>query len=182
MMWTRFCPCNGLALLEFHYIMTYHQALGPLWSCYFRVHDTRTVYSCAIQITTLTFYPCHLEDISHWRGEFSHAQHMILNTSTPFGRLPYINGMYSACVPTLIYALFGQSRQLAVGPVAMVSLLVEAGLNGQLGPECTVDDKPQYEVPQGMWDTHIGPHGPGWRIAKSLQESPSFWRNSFVGC
>ena len=61
-------------------------------------------------------------------------------------RLPYINGMYSACVPTLIYALFGQSRQLAVGPVAMVSLLVEAGLNGQLGPECTVEDKPQYEA------------------------------------
>lgn len=42
--------------------------------------------------------------------------------------LPYINGMYSACIPTLIYAFFGQSRQLAVGPVAMVSLLVEAGL------------------------------------------------------
>eukprot|EP00403_Amphidinium_massartii_P035925 CAMPEP_0178434114 /NCGR_PEP_ID=MMETSP0689_2-20121128/33257_1 /TAXON_ID=160604 /ORGANISM="Amphidinium massartii, Strain CS-259" /LENGTH=1417 /DNA_ID=CAMNT_0020056169 /DNA_START=102 /DNA_END=4355 /DNA_ORIENTATION=- len=42
--------------------------------------------------------------------------------------LPYIYGMYSACVPTFAYALFGQSRQLAVGPVAMVSLLVEAGL------------------------------------------------------
>uniref|UniRef100_A0A7S2QJF3 STAS domain-containing protein n=1 Tax=Zooxanthella nutricula TaxID=1333877 RepID=A0A7S2QJF3_9DINO len=46
--------------------------------------------------------------------------------------LPYIYGMYSACVPTFIYAFFGQSRQLAVGPVAMVSLLVEAGLNGRL--------------------------------------------------
>ena len=54
--------------------------------------------------------------------------------------------MYSACIPTLIYAFFGQSRQLAVGPVAMVSLLVEAGLNGQLGPECTVEGKPQYEA------------------------------------
>lgn len=46
--------------------------------------------------------------------------------------LPYIYGMYSACVPTFIYALFGQSRQLAVGPVAMVSLIVEAGLRGKL--------------------------------------------------
>jgi len=46
--------------------------------------------------------------------------------------LQYIYGMYSACVPTLIYAFFGQSRQLAVGPVAMVSLLVEAGLRGNL--------------------------------------------------
>lgn len=49
--------------------------------------------------------------------------------------LQYIYGMYSACVPTLIYALFGQSRQLAVGPVAMVSLLVEAGLRGQVAKE-----------------------------------------------
>merc|ERR1719161_1367434 len=46
--------------------------------------------------------------------------------------LPYIYGMYSACVPTIVYGLFGQSRELAVGPVAMVSLLVEAGLRGKL--------------------------------------------------
>jgi len=46
--------------------------------------------------------------------------------------LQYIYGMYSACVPTFVYGFFGQSRQLAVGPVAMVSLLVEAGLRGQL--------------------------------------------------
>lgn len=49
--------------------------------------------------------------------------------------LQYIYGMYSACVPTFVYAFFGQSRQLAVGPVAMVSLLVEAGLRGQLSKE-----------------------------------------------
>mmetsp|Transcript_87940 Transcript_87940/g.273610 ORF Transcript_87940/g.273610 Transcript_87940/m.273610 type:complete len:858 (-) Transcript_87940:132-2705(-) len=49
--------------------------------------------------------------------------------------LPYIYGLYSACVPTFVYAFFGQSRQLAVGPVAMVSLLVEAGLRGQLTAE-----------------------------------------------
>lgn len=46
--------------------------------------------------------------------------------------LDYIYGMYSACVPTLIYGLFGQSRQLSVGPVAMVSLLVEAGLRDKI--------------------------------------------------
>eukprot|EP00913_Durusdinium_trenchii_P031810 g29791.t1 len=74
---------------------------------------------------------------------------MVIPQSMSYGAiagLPYINGMYSACIPTLIYAFFGQSRQLAVGPVAMVSLLVEAGLNGQLGPECTVEGKPQYET------------------------------------
>jgi sulfate transporter 4 len=51
--------------------------------------------------------------------------------------LPYVFGMYSACVPPIVYAIFGQSRQLAVGPVAMVSLLVEAGLRGKLSEkEC----------------------------------------------
>ncbi|CAE8606096.1 unnamed protein product [Polarella glacialis] len=49
--------------------------------------------------------------------------------------LPYIYGLYSACLPPFIYAIFGQSRQLAVGPVAMVSLLISAGLEGQLSEE-----------------------------------------------
>ena len=38
--------------------------------------------------------------------------------------LPPIYGLYASLVPLVIYALFGTSRQLAVGPVAMVSLLV----------------------------------------------------------
>ncbi|CAJ1335437.1 unnamed protein product [Effrenium voratum] len=50
--------------------------------------------------------------------------------------LPYIYGMYAACVPAMVYAIFGQSRQLAVGPVAMVSLLINAGLEGQMQGVC----------------------------------------------
>jgi len=42
--------------------------------------------------------------------------------------LPPVYGLYASIVPLLIYALFGTSRQLAVGPVAMVSLLVIAGV------------------------------------------------------
>jgi SulP family sulfate permease len=42
--------------------------------------------------------------------------------------LPPIYGLYAALVPLLGYALLGSSRQLAVGPVAMVSLLVAAGV------------------------------------------------------
>ena len=45
--------------------------------------------------------------------------------------LPPIYGLYASTIPILIYALFGTSRQLAVGPVAMVSLLTAAGV-GQL--------------------------------------------------
>ena len=38
--------------------------------------------------------------------------------------LPPVFGLYAALVPIIIYALLGTSRQLAVGPVAMDSLLV----------------------------------------------------------
>ncbi len=38
--------------------------------------------------------------------------------------LPPIVGLYASVVPLVLYAVFGSSRQLAVGPVAMVSLLV----------------------------------------------------------
>ena len=42
--------------------------------------------------------------------------------------LPPIYGLYASLVPLVVYAFFGTSRQLAVGPVAMVSLLVAAGV------------------------------------------------------
>ncbi len=42
--------------------------------------------------------------------------------------LPPIVGLYASVFPLLAYALFGTSRQLAVGPVAMDSLLVALGV------------------------------------------------------
>lgn len=39
-----------------------------------------------------------------------------------------IHGLYAVTVPLLLYAIFGTSRQLAVGPVAMVSLLTASGI------------------------------------------------------
>lgn len=42
--------------------------------------------------------------------------------------LPPIVGLYASIVPLLIYGLLGTSRQLAVGPVAMVSLMVASGV------------------------------------------------------
>jgi SulP family sulfate permease len=47
--------------------------------------------------------------------------------------LPPIYGLYAALVPLIGYALFGTSRQLAVGPVAMVSLLVAASVGPLAG-------------------------------------------------
>ena len=42
--------------------------------------------------------------------------------------LPPIYGLYASTIPLIIYALLGTSRQLAVGPVAMVALLISAGV------------------------------------------------------
>lgn len=41
--------------------------------------------------------------------------------------LPPVIGLYAAAIPLAVYTLFATSRQLAVGPVAMVSLLVHVG-------------------------------------------------------
>ena len=42
--------------------------------------------------------------------------------------LPPIYGLYAATIPIIIYSILGTSRQLAVGPVAMVSLLTAASV------------------------------------------------------
>ncbi len=43
--------------------------------------------------------------------------------------IPPIYGLYAGIVPLLLYAIFGSSRQLSVGPVALVSLLVLSGVS-----------------------------------------------------
>ena len=43
--------------------------------------------------------------------------------------LPPIYGLYCAIVPQVMYAIFGSSRQVAIGPVAMDSLIVATGVS-----------------------------------------------------
>ena len=49
--------------------------------------------------------------------------------------LPPQYGLYSATVPIVVYAILGTSRQLAVGPVAIISLLVAEAIE----PERVID-------------------------------------------
>jgi SulP family sulfate permease len=42
--------------------------------------------------------------------------------------LPPIYGLYASIVPLVVYAIFGTSRQLSVGPGAMIALLVSSGV------------------------------------------------------
>jgi sulfate transporter 4 len=56
---------------------------------------------------------------------------MVIPQSMSYAKLaglPVEFGLYSSLVPIYAYAVFGSSRQLAVGPVALVSLLLATGL------------------------------------------------------
>ena len=61
--------------------------------------------------------------------------------------LPVQYGLYAAFIPLVGYAAFGTSRQLAVGPVALLSLMLKSGLTELLQkqgfhPE---DNDPEYQ-------------------------------------
>ena len=42
--------------------------------------------------------------------------------------MPAIYGLYAGIVPLILYAIFGTSRHLSIGPVAVSALLVLAGM------------------------------------------------------
>ncbi|MHA7878969.1 MAG: SulP family inorganic anion transporter [Saccharospirillum sp.] len=52
--------------------------------------------------------------------------------------LPYYTGLYASILPLIVYALFGTSRQLAVGPVAMIALLVASGVAPLAGDDASL--------------------------------------------
>jgi len=51
--------------------------------------------------------------------------------------MPAVYGLYASIVPIIIYAILGTSRQLAVGPVAMVSLLTATAIGSFEGLSTT---------------------------------------------
>ncbi len=48
--------------------------------------------------------------------------------------LPPVYGLYASIIPLAIYAVFGTSRQLGIGPVAIVSILVATGVGNLATP------------------------------------------------
>lgn len=55
--------------------------------------------------------------------------------------LPPIYGLYASTFTILVYAIFGTSQTLAIGPVALVSLLTKGTIDGELA-----EDAPESEV------------------------------------
>lgn len=73
---------------------------------------------------------------------------MIIPQSMSYAKLaglPVEFGLYSALVPIYAYSIFGSSRQLAVGPVALVSLLLNSGLTQVMQAEGISEDDAGYQ-------------------------------------
>lgn len=54
--------------------------------------------------------------------------------------LPAVYGLYGAFVPVLVYSVFGSSPHLAVGPVAVTSLLLGHALHSMFPEADNIDD------------------------------------------
>lgn len=82
-------------------------------------------------------------DRAHLRGDLSAGLTtavMLVPQGMAYAMLAGLDpvvGLYASVVPVLLYALLGTSRQLAVGPVAMVSLLVAGGVGAVAGSDPT---------------------------------------------
>lgn len=48
--------------------------------------------------------------------------------------LPLVYGLYASIVPLIVYAIFGTSRQLGIGPVAIISILISTGVGNIAEP------------------------------------------------
>lgn len=80
---------------------------------------------------------------------------MIIPQSMSYAKLaglPVEYGLYSALIPVYAYSLFGSSRQLAVGPVALLSLMVSTGLTyvidpmGELNASGGIENNPEVQA------------------------------------
>jgi sulfate transporter 4 len=58
--------------------------------------------------------------------------------------LPAYYGLYATFTPPFVYAIFGTSRQLAVGPAALVSLVLSSGLTPIVQGEGFSTDSTEY--------------------------------------
>ncbi|KAK9708488.1 hypothetical protein K7432_009610 [Basidiobolus ranarum] len=47
-----------------------------------------------------------------------------LSSASALARLPPVYGLYTACIPGIIYAFFGMSRQISVGPESVAAILL----------------------------------------------------------
>ncbi|GBF98588.1 sulfate transporter [Raphidocelis subcapitata] len=73
--------------------------------------------------------------------------------------VPAVYGLYGAFLPVLIYSIFGSSRQLGVGPVAVTSLLIGSGIQAMVPGSEGIDnpsDPTKAQVPiQALYNNKV---------------------------
>lgn len=74
--------------------------------------------------------------------------------------VPPVFGLYGAFVPVLVYALFGSSKQLGTGPVAVTSLLIASGVQAMVPGSASLDPSnpaasPQQAEAQDMYNAKV---------------------------
>ncbi len=80
--------------------------------------------------------------------------------------LPPEVGLYASIVPPLVYALFGTSRTLAVGPVAIAAVMVSAALAPYAGdPDRYLTGALVLSALVGLWMLALGLLRLGWLTA-----------------
>ena len=68
--------------------------------------------------------------------------------------MPQVYGLYGAFVPCLLYAILGSCRHLAIGPVAVTSLLLGDGLSRMFGEFSINPSHPQDEYEAALQDRY----------------------------
>ncbi|PRW61574.1 sulfate transporter [Chlorella sorokiniana] len=80
--------------------------------------------------------------------------------------LPLSFGLYGALVPCLVFMLFATSRQLAVGPVSITSMLLGSGLrrifDGRINADPNHPDDPQLQAAYNQAAIQERGHAGGW--------------------
>eukprot|EP00759_Apiculatamorpha_spiralis_P043461 PhF_6_TR40817/c0_g1_i3/m.61725 len=70
--------------------------------------------------------------------------------------LPSVFGMYSCVVPPLIYSCLGSSKELSVGPVAMISMLTGSAIRGASGVSPYTQDAANFALAVGCMSGLFG--------------------------
>jgi hypothetical protein len=89
--------------------------------------------------------------------------------------MPAVNGLYTAILPSATYLFFGSSMQLAVGPVAVVSLMMGSLMSKHQPDYATntlgaVDTAAQASFNVGILMTIMGTHQPGHCLAPTVAQ------------
>jgi sulfate transporter 4 len=84
--------------------------------------------------------------------------------------VPSVFGLYGAFLPVLVYALFGSSKQLGVGPVAVTSMLIGNGIRGMVPGSENIDNpskpEPEYVGIQAIYNRKVRQGAPFGRGSK----------------